>query len=46
MEMKKIPNLKNVMPIKNKERKKVSSRWAWWHMPLVSALRRQRQANF
>jgi hypothetical protein len=26
--------------------KKSAVSWAWWHMPLISALRRQRQVDF
>ena len=26
--------------------KNLGSRWVWWHMPLIPALRKQRQADF
>jgi hypothetical protein len=43
-------NLRKITYIKPKEiysdKKKMFSSWAWWHMPLIPVLGRQRQENF
>jgi hypothetical protein len=31
---------------KTNNNKNVNSSWAWWHMPLILALGRQRQVDF